>query len=113
MASKSTERTFAILLASLALSGVASAQQQRLPPNVITQPNMRLPPGAALDTSITTPELSFVGGAVTDRSDRAAPAVVIASDAELSFVGGAMTDTSDRAGPPQTITTSELSFIGR
>lgn len=113
MANNSTERTFAILLAALALSSVASAQQQRPLPNVITQPNARLPQGALLDTSITTPELSFVGGAMTDTSDRAAPAVVIASPAELSFVGGAMTDTSDRVGPPQTITTSELSFIGR
>jgi hypothetical protein len=72
------------------------------------------PPPASSSGAVTTntTELSFVGGASVDTSDRAAPAIVT-NTGELSFVGSAPVDTSDRAAPAVVVNTTELSFVGR
>lgn len=61
---------------------------------------------------VNATQLSLVGGAMRDVSDRiGAPIVVNAS--ELSLVGGAAVDVSDRAAPAIVVNTSELSLVGR
>lgn len=58
--------------------------------------------------SITTPELSFVGGSMIDTSARGAPVVVTVP--ELSFVGG--TQIERKVSGPVEVNTPELSFVG-
>ncbi len=89
----------------------ASMALQRAPIQ-ITPPAAQLAQTGSGPATITSAELSFVGGGMTATSDRSAPAVAV-NASELSFVGGVMVDTSDRDAPPIVATTPELSFVGR
>lgn len=100
--------------AMLSATDLAACNGSSSAPRIIMQ--APLPPSAVARTrgpvTITTPELSLVGGATVDTRDRSAPSVVITTP-DIYLVGGASVDTSDRAAPPVTITTPELVFVGR
>lgn len=101
------------LLSATEIQQCNASMALRQPQIQITPPAAaRLPQVGSGPATITSPELSFVGGVMVDTSDRRAAALAV-NAAELSFVGGAMVDTSDRAAPPIAVTTSELSFVGR
>lgn len=91
-----------------------AAPNVRLPSGVQITPTIPIRPSTPDSTAVVvnTPELSFVGGAAVDTSDRAAPAVTV-NTSELSFVGGATVDLSDRDAPAVVVNTPELSFVGR
>lgn len=78
-------------------------------------PQPRLPPRKTVTSpsggpvSVTTPELSFVGGTMIDTSGRGAPLIVDVP--ELSFVGGAQ--ITRKISPPVEVNTPELSFVGQ
>ena len=77
------------------------------PPPVVTQ----LPASPSGPVTIATPELSFVGGALTAPAPPATAAITLTTP-ELSLVGGATIGGSAGAAPV-TINTPELSFVGR
>jgi hypothetical protein len=74
---------------------------------ILPRPRLTLPP-IARRRAVTTPELSFVGGAMIARDGLGAVDVAVS---ELSFVGGAQIVRDDAA--PVEINASELSFIGQ
>jgi hypothetical protein len=82
----------------------------QLPVHITPLPGMRAQAPSDQST-INTPELSLVGGARVDLSDRSGQAQTI-DVGELSFVGGAGADLSDRSAPPVELATPELAFVG-